>query len=161
MQISTLRALAATVRRPFAGCPLSPCFCLSPASDGSRRRSILGKSSGSRHGRMSALGHKQTFAVQQAMSALPPITTTKAKFEQNAMSGLPLKADVGGAAREVHFRADPADITSPSAIRSPRPRWRARSAPDCKPQWFFSCEVDDKLVFCRRLHGRSAGFSPP
>jgi hypothetical protein len=27
---------------------------------------------------MSALGHKQTYALQQAMSALPPIATVKA-----------------------------------------------------------------------------------
>jgi len=27
---------------------------------------------------MSALGHKQTYAVQKAMSALPPIATAKA-----------------------------------------------------------------------------------
>jgi len=29
---------------------------------------------------VSALGHKQTYALQQAMSALPPIATAKAKF---------------------------------------------------------------------------------
>jgi succinate dehydrogenase/fumarate reductase flavoprotein subunit len=29
---------------------------------------------------MSALGHKQTFALQKAMSALPPIATAKADF---------------------------------------------------------------------------------
>src|SRR5262245_1876431 len=29
---------------------------------------------------MSALGHKQTYAVQQPMSALPPIATAKADF---------------------------------------------------------------------------------
>jgi hypothetical protein len=30
---------------------------------------------------MSALGHKRTYALQQAMSALPPIATTKATPE--------------------------------------------------------------------------------
>jgi len=29
---------------------------------------------------MSALGHKQTYALQKAMSALPPIATAKADF---------------------------------------------------------------------------------
>jgi hypothetical protein len=29
---------------------------------------------------MSALGHKQTYAVQKAMSALPPIATAKVDF---------------------------------------------------------------------------------
>jgi hypothetical protein len=31
---------------------------------------------------MSALGHKQTYAVQQPMSALPPIATAKADFRK-------------------------------------------------------------------------------
>ena len=43
---------------------------------------------------MSALGQKQTFAVQKAMSALPPIATAKADFLQKAMSALPPKADM-------------------------------------------------------------------
>jgi len=38
---------------------------------------------------MSALGQKQTYAVQKAMSALPPITTAK--------------ADMCGAARDARF----------------------------------------------------------
>jgi hypothetical protein len=32
--------------------------------------------------RMSALGQKQTYAVHQPMSALPPIATAKADFRQ-------------------------------------------------------------------------------
>src|SRR5262245_14773538 len=40
----------------------------------------LGSSSKSVAGGMSALGQKQTYAVQNAMSALPPIATAKAKF---------------------------------------------------------------------------------
>jgi hypothetical protein len=35
---------------------------------------------------MSALGQKQTYALQQAMSALPPIATAKADMPQTAMS---------------------------------------------------------------------------
>jgi len=31
---------------------------------------------------MSALGHKQTYAPQQAMSAIPPIATAKADMPQ-------------------------------------------------------------------------------
>jgi hypothetical protein len=54
---------------------------------------------------MSALGQKQTYALQQAMSALHPIATAKAKFHkrreseipQKAMSALPPKADMCGA----------------------------------------------------------------
>jgi hypothetical protein len=52
------------------------------APDGSRRCSILGKSSFLRHGSMSALGQKQTYALQQAMSALHPIATEKADMRQ-------------------------------------------------------------------------------
>jgi hypothetical protein len=33
---------------------------------------------------MSALGHKQTFAVQKGMSALPPIATSIAHFSMSA-----------------------------------------------------------------------------
>ena len=40
---------------------------------------------------MSALGQTQTYAVQQPMSALPPIATLIAQF---GLSALPLKADI-------------------------------------------------------------------
>jgi hypothetical protein len=43
---------------------------------------------------MSALGQKQTYALQQAMSALHPIATAKADLPQMVMSALPLKADL-------------------------------------------------------------------
>jgi len=43
---------------------------------------------------MSALGQKQTCAVREAVSALPPTATAKANFPQTAMSALPPKADV-------------------------------------------------------------------
>ena len=58
---------------------------------------------------MSALGQKQTYAMQYAMSALPPIATAKADFRtrscllyprkrtcavQKGMSALPPKADI-------------------------------------------------------------------
>ena len=46
---------------------------------------------------MSALGHKQTYAVQQLMSALPRIATAKADMPQMVMSALPPKADICGA----------------------------------------------------------------
>ena len=52
---------------------------------------------------MSALGHKQTYAVQQAMSALPPIATAKANSPQMVMSALPPKADMCSAKRNVGF----------------------------------------------------------
>ena len=44
---------------------------------------------------MSALGHEQTCAAQNGMSALPPKATVKADLSQIAMSALPPKADCG------------------------------------------------------------------
>jgi len=52
---------------------------------------------------MSALGQKQTYAVQKAMSALPPIATAKADLSQTVMSALPPKADMCGALADVCF----------------------------------------------------------
>src|SRR5262245_43117471 len=44
---------------------------------------------------MSALGQKRTYAVQNAMSALPPIATAKADLSQAVMSALPQKRTFG------------------------------------------------------------------
>jgi hypothetical protein len=52
---------------------------------------------------MSALGQKQTYAVHNGMSALPPIATAKSGPPQNAMSALPPKADMCGATAYVCF----------------------------------------------------------
>jgi hypothetical protein len=68
----------------------------------------------------SALGQKQTFAVQQRMS--PPIATEKADMPQMVMSALPLEADVCGANRYVYYRPI-ADI----GLRSEIPVWTAET----------------------------------
>jgi hypothetical protein len=60
---------------------------------------------------MSALGQKQTCAVQNGMSALPPIATAKADMPQMVMSALPPKADMCGALAHVCFGPE-ADETS-------------------------------------------------
>ena len=60
---------------------------------------------------MSALGQKQTYAVQNGMSALPPIATAKA--DSRYMSALPPKADVCSALGYVRF-GPLADIRSPN-----------------------------------------------
>src|SRR5262249_36685945 len=52
---------------------------------------------------MSALGQKQTYALHQPMSALPPIATTKANFPHKVMSALPPKADSCSAQPHVRF----------------------------------------------------------
>jgi hypothetical protein len=43
---------------------------------------------------MSALGQKQTFAVQKGMSALPPIATAKADFRKRSCLLYPESKDV-------------------------------------------------------------------
>jgi hypothetical protein len=52
---------------------------------------------------MSALGHKQTYAVHQLMSALPSIATAKADSRKSSCLLLPLKADMCGALVHVGF----------------------------------------------------------
>src|SRR5262245_26414532 len=68
---------------------------------------------------MSALGHKQTCAIHQPMSALPPIATAKADMPQMVMSALLPKADMCGA--NEHVRYGPiADISRYSITSSAR-----------------------------------------
>src|SRR5262245_14693064 len=52
---------------------------------------------------MSALGQKQTYALQRAMSALPPNSDRESEIPQKATSALPLKADMCGATAYVCF----------------------------------------------------------
>src|SRR5262245_16767713 len=71
----TLGPSCAPPLRGLSAC--TPSLHVAPMTD-SRRGSILGKSSGSRHGRMSALGQKQTCAAHKLTSALPPKATSNA-----------------------------------------------------------------------------------
>jgi hypothetical protein len=68
---------------------------------------------------MSALGQKQTYAVQQVMSALPPIATAKADMPQMVMSAFPPKSDVCAANRHVCF-GPKADMGKRKTERPPR-----------------------------------------
>jgi hypothetical protein len=52
-------------------------------------------------GAMSALGQKPTCALQNLMSALPPIATAKADMPQTLMSALHPKADMCSASADV------------------------------------------------------------
>jgi len=61
-----------------------------------RVRVALGKS-----GLMSALGQKQTYAVKNGMSALPPESDRESEFPQTVMSALPPKADMCSARADV------------------------------------------------------------
>jgi hypothetical protein len=60
---------------------------------------------GAELGTMSALGHKQTNAAQNAMSALPPIATAKAD-SPNGDVRFGSKADICGAINHVRFTPD-------------------------------------------------------
>src|SRR5262249_27006575 len=64
---------------------LAPSHHLSPlGSDTTSYQSALPLWKRSSGGPMSALGQKQTHAVQQLMSALPPIATAKATFHERS-----------------------------------------------------------------------------
>src|SRR5262245_10506367 len=59
------------------------------------RQSIVSVQTGLvKYGAMSALGQKQTYAVQQVMSALPPIATAKADKRQAAHDGMLVQFDI-------------------------------------------------------------------
>jgi hypothetical protein len=68
---------------------------------------------------MSALGQKQTPALQKGMSALPLIATAKADMPQNVMSALPLKADMCSALTDVRF-GPKADIPYGTFLLNPK-----------------------------------------
>jgi hypothetical protein len=97
---------------------------------------------------MSALGQKQTYAVQNGMSALPPIATAKAKFPQTVMSALPLKADMCGALAHVRF-GPKADI------------WHQAMLMQSRNSMGFQClddAVEDQTnAYCRDKEADDAG----
>ena len=76
---------------------------------------------------MSALGQKQTCAVQQADVRFTPNSDRESGFPQKAMSALPPKADMCGALAHVRFVpiADSCSAEKRIVIRSLRRRERA------------------------------------
>src|SRR5262245_27476206 len=68
---------------------------------------------------MSALGQKQTYALQQAMSALHPIATAKAKFRKGHVRFTPESGHVR-ATRDVGFGPQ-ADLTGGHSDRATTP----------------------------------------
>jgi len=52
---------------------------------------------------MSAVGQKQTCAVQKGTSALPPNSDRESGFPQTVMPALPPRADMCGATTDVRF----------------------------------------------------------
>ena len=68
---------------------------------------------------MSALGQKQTYAVQNDMSSLPPNSTAKANFRTRSCPLCPSKVDMCGAARVVRdgLKADITELGFPLEAR--------------------------------------------
>jgi hypothetical protein len=97
---------------------------------------------------MSALGHKRTFALQYAMSALHPIDRERG-FPQTVMSALPPKADVCGANRHVCF-GPRADIV---CLFDDFVREREKFDRNLQFECLCGLEVDHKVKF-GRLHNR-------
>jgi hypothetical protein len=101
---------------------------------------------------MSALGHKQTYAVQNGLSALPPIATAKADMPHNVMSALPPKADMCGANRHVCF-GPKADVRLLD--------YHIGASEKClgygQSERFGRLKIDDKFKFCRLLDWHVGG----
>jgi hypothetical protein len=70
--VGVLRAFGSLVRRCFPGFILLPRRCMSPLAVHDNAQCYANPSICAMV-RMSALGHKRTYAVQKGMSALPPI----------------------------------------------------------------------------------------
>src|SRR5262249_54684708 len=83
---------------------------------------------------MSALGQKQTFAMHQAMSALPPIATSIAFFGMSA----------SGQKRTLSTSLDHLVGASDQRRRH------------CKTECLCSAEVDSKIEFCRKFNRKIA-----
>jgi hypothetical protein len=74
---------------------------------------------------MSALGQKQTYAVQHGMSALLPIATVKADSRKLVMSAFLPKADMCSATGDVRF-GPIADIESIVTVQETAPEARGK-----------------------------------
>src|SRR5262249_19579744 len=95
-----------------------------------------------------------TYAVQKAMSALPPIATAKADLSQTVMSALPPKADMCGALADVCFGPE-ADIKSfiDHLVGAHEQRRRHVEA-----ERFRCFEVKHRFVPGRRLYRKVGGL---
>jgi hypothetical protein len=105
---------------------------------------------------MSALGQKQTFAVHQPMSALPPIATAKADMPQMIMSALHPIADMCSALAHVCF-GPKADIPIHSITSSAR---ASTAGGTVRPSALAVLRLIARSYLVGVCTGRSAGFSP-
>src|SRR5262245_17505529 len=106
---------------------------------------------------MSALGQKQTYVPQQAMSALPPISTVKADIRKRSCLLYPQKRTC--AVHQVIVCFGPkADIGEPHSITS-----SARAMSDrgiSRPSALAVWRLMVKLNLVERSIGRSAALAP-
>src|SRR5262249_20247019 len=109
---------------------------------------------------MSALGHKQTYAVQNAMSALPPIATAKADIRSRSCLLYPRKRTCA-----VHKRMSAMGQTPTSRELPPKLliNLRGTAKPGRghrRPSRFARFKIDYHLVLGGR-RDRQAGRLPP
>src|SRR5262245_25823181 len=105
---------------------------------------------------MSALGQKQTFAVQEAMSAFTPNSDRESRHPQNVMSALPPKAEMCGALAHVCF-GPKADMDAYSITSSAR---ASNVGGMVRPMALAALRLitNSNLVGCST--GRSSGLVP-
>jgi hypothetical protein len=94
---------------------------------------------------MSALGQKQTYAVQNGMSALGQKRTFRSAI---AMSALPPKADMCVATRDVRF-GPKADISLDHDVHKLK-----KLGGNAKPKFLCRFHIDDQLELGWLLHGQ-------
>src|SRR5262249_1584694 len=119
--------------------------------------SILGKSLFLRHGMMSALGQKQTHAVQQRMSALPPIATAKADIRKRSC---PLYSRKQTCAVQEPMSAMGQKRTSRNLFDHLVCQQLHRIL-DLEPEHFCRSDIYDQLVFSWQFKRQIAGLFAP
>jgi hypothetical protein len=102
---------------------------------------------------MSALGHKQTFAVQHVMSALPPTATAKADFGKPSCLLYPRKQTSA-----VHWpmSAKGQKRTLPTSLDHLISASEQRRR-HCEAKRFRCLQIDYEFKFCWSLHRKIAG----
>ena len=102
---------------------------------------------------MSALGQKQTYAVQQSMSALPPIATAKAGSRKEHVRFTPENGGVRCATRDVRF-GPKADI----GLFDHFVGAAKKCGRECETEGLGSLEIYHCLIFCWRLYREVGRF---
>ena len=106
---------------------------------------------------MSALGQKQTYAVHQPMSALPPKATAKADFRTRSCLLYPRKADMCGATRRCPLCAK----SGHAHLFDHLVRTRLQCRRHAQAERLGGLEVDVQLNFCCPLYRQLGGLVAP